>query len=137
MFTLGPIDLEFRPGEITFLVGGNGSGKTTLAKLLVGLYPPEEGQIILQRRGGGRRRIGIITGSCFRRFFPIFIFLIVCLKRAALIWTAKAIACWPNCISEQGKGQGWRFHYACVVTRAAQAPGARGSISREQAILHV
>lgn len=46
-FTLGPIDLDFRPGEITFLVGGNGSGKTTLAKLLVGLYPPEEGRIIL------------------------------------------------------------------------------------------
>lgn len=34
MFTLGPIDLQFHPGEITFLVGGNGSGKTTLAKLL-------------------------------------------------------------------------------------------------------
>ena len=47
MFTLGPVDLEFQPGEITFLVGGNGSGKTTLAKLLVGLYPPEEGQIFL------------------------------------------------------------------------------------------
>ena len=46
LFTMGPIDLEFRPGQITFLVGGNGSGKTTLAKLLVGLYPPEEGQII-------------------------------------------------------------------------------------------
>jgi putative ATP-binding cassette transporter len=46
-FTLGPIDLEFRPGRITFLVGGNGSGKTTLAKLLVGLYPPEEGSITL------------------------------------------------------------------------------------------
>jgi putative ATP-binding cassette transporter len=45
LFTLGPIDLEFHPGEITFLVGGNGSGKTTLAKLLVGLYPPEEGEI--------------------------------------------------------------------------------------------
>ena len=47
LFTLGPIDLDFRPGEITFLVGGNGSGKTTLAKLLVGLYPPEEGRIVL------------------------------------------------------------------------------------------
>jgi putative pyoverdin transport system ATP-binding/permease protein len=47
MFTLGPIDLDFRPGEVTFLVGGNGSGKTTLAKLLVGLYPPEEGELIL------------------------------------------------------------------------------------------
>lgn len=47
MFTLGPIDLQFYAGEITFLVGGNGSGKTTLAKLLVGLYPPEEGKVIL------------------------------------------------------------------------------------------
>lgn len=47
MFTLGPVDLEFHPGEITFLIGGNGSGKTTLAKLLVGLYPPEEGKVML------------------------------------------------------------------------------------------
>jgi putative pyoverdin transport system ATP-binding/permease protein len=46
-FMLGPIDLEFRPGELTFLVGGNGSGKTTLAKLLCGLYVPESGEIRL------------------------------------------------------------------------------------------
>jgi putative pyoverdin transport system ATP-binding/permease protein len=44
-FTLGPIDLTFRPGEIVFLVGGNGSGKTTLAKILTGLYSPEAGEI--------------------------------------------------------------------------------------------
>ncbi|MCR6651371.1 MAG: cyclic peptide export ABC transporter [Cellvibrionaceae bacterium] len=47
LFELGPIDLEFLPGSITFLVGGNGSGKTTLAKLLVGLYAPERGEIQL------------------------------------------------------------------------------------------
>ncbi len=35
-FVLGPIDLELRPGEVVFLVGGNGSGKTTLVKLLAG-----------------------------------------------------------------------------------------------------
>lgn len=46
-FAMGPIDLAFYEGEIIFLVGGNGSGKTTLAKLLVGLYPPEEGEILL------------------------------------------------------------------------------------------
>lgn len=45
VFTLGPIDLTLRPGEITFLVGGNGSGKTTLAKLVTGLYTPEAGTI--------------------------------------------------------------------------------------------
>jgi putative ATP-binding cassette transporter len=44
-FTLGPIDLTFREGELVFLVGGNGSGKTTLAKLMLGLYVPEEGEL--------------------------------------------------------------------------------------------
>ena len=46
-FTLGPIDLAFRPGEIVFITGGNGSGKTTLAKLLTGLYTPESGTVRL------------------------------------------------------------------------------------------
>lgn len=49
-FLLGPIDLAFEPGELVFLVGGNGSGKTTLAKILLGLYAPEGGEIRL----GGR-----------------------------------------------------------------------------------
>lgn len=44
-FTLGPISLDFKPGELVFLVGGNGSGKTTLAMLLIGLYKPEQGAI--------------------------------------------------------------------------------------------
>ncbi|POR51583.1 putative ATP-binding cassette transporter [Paraburkholderia eburnea] len=47
VFTLGPINLTFKPGELVYLIGGNGSGKTTLAKMLVGLYPPESGRILL------------------------------------------------------------------------------------------
>jgi putative ATP-binding cassette transporter len=46
-FVLGPIDLGLRPGELVFLIGGNGSGKTTLAKILTGLYVPEQGEVLL------------------------------------------------------------------------------------------
>jgi putative ATP-binding cassette transporter len=46
-FTLGPIDLNFKAGDLVFLVGGNGSGKTTLLKLITGLYIPEGGEIRL------------------------------------------------------------------------------------------
>lgn len=42
-FCVGPIDLTLEPGETVFLVGGNGSGKTSLAKVLLGLYLPDEG----------------------------------------------------------------------------------------------
>jgi putative ATP-binding cassette transporter len=46
-FTLGPISLSLNMGELVFLTGGNGSGKTTLAKLLMGLYIPELGEILV------------------------------------------------------------------------------------------
>ncbi|MCS7039769.1 MAG: cyclic peptide export ABC transporter [Anaerolineae bacterium] len=49
-FRLGPLSLVFQPGELVFIIGGNGSGKTTLAKLLCGLYPPEQGQILWDGR---------------------------------------------------------------------------------------
>lgn len=46
-FGVGPLDLDLRPGEVTFIVGGNGSGKTTFAKVIAGLYAADEGQICL------------------------------------------------------------------------------------------
>jgi putative ATP-binding cassette transporter len=46
-FTLGPLNLSFRAGQIVFLIGGNGSGKTTLAKLMTGLYTPQSGELLL------------------------------------------------------------------------------------------
>jgi len=44
-FTIGPVDLRIRAGEIIFISGGNGAGKSSLLKLLTGLYRPGSGTI--------------------------------------------------------------------------------------------
>ncbi|HAN8629353.1 TPA: microcin J25 efflux ABC transporter YojI, partial [Escherichia coli] len=46
-FSVGPINLTIKRGELLFLIGGNGSGKSTLAMLLTGLYQPQSGEILL------------------------------------------------------------------------------------------
>jgi putative syringomycin transport system ATP-binding/permease protein len=46
-FSLGPIDLTVQTGELIYIVGGNGCGKSTLAKLICGLYIPQEGEVLL------------------------------------------------------------------------------------------
>ncbi|HVI27873.1 cyclic peptide export ABC transporter [Hansschlegelia sp.] len=46
-FTLGPLDLTVHAGELLFIVGANGSGKTTLVKILLGLYAPDAGEVLL------------------------------------------------------------------------------------------
>lgn len=65
-FYLGPIDLTFHPGELVFLIGGNGSGKTTLAKLLIGLYEPEAGEILLDGKA-----ITIDNRDDYRQHFSV------------------------------------------------------------------
>ncbi|MEV5828653.1 ATP-binding cassette domain-containing protein [Spirillospora sp. NPDC052242] len=42
---LKKVSVRLRRGEIVALVGENGSGKTTLAKILAGLYAPQEGAV--------------------------------------------------------------------------------------------
>jgi len=71
-FTLGPIDLEVCAGELVFIIGGNGSGKTTLAKLLVGLYQPEEGHILLNDRSVESADECEIYRQHFSAIFPDF-----------------------------------------------------------------
>lgn len=44
------INMEIKPGEKIALVGHNGAGKTTLVKLLMRLYDPTQGEILLDGR---------------------------------------------------------------------------------------
>jgi ATP-binding cassette, subfamily C, bacterial LapB len=39
--------MELKPGGITAILGKNGSGKTTILKVLMGLYPPAAGRVLL------------------------------------------------------------------------------------------
>lgn len=41
------VNLTLRPGETVALVGPNGAGKTTLARLILGLYRPTGGEILV------------------------------------------------------------------------------------------
>lgn len=47
---LRDVSCHLERGDVLQLKGGNGSGKSTFIKLLMGLYPPAEGQILLDGR---------------------------------------------------------------------------------------
>ena len=46
-FKLGPLSLTVQSGKTLFITGPNGGGKTTLAKVILGLYHPSEGRVLL------------------------------------------------------------------------------------------
>ena len=65
---LGNISFSAKKGETIAFVGPSGSGKTTLVKLLVGLYQPQEGEILYNGSNGKvinldqlRSQIGFVT----------------------------------------------------------------------------
>lgn len=69
---LDNICLEIPQNKVTAIVGTSGSGKTTLIKLMLGFYPPSEGEITV---GGGdlsssnqalwRQRCGVVMQDGF------------------------------------------------------------------------
>ena len=77
VFSVGPINYQFKSGEIVFITGGNGSGKSTLAKLITGLYPPDSGEILINHKrvepeGLGRYYSAIFSDSfIFGRLYGI------------------------------------------------------------------
>jgi len=67
-FTLGPINAEFKSGEIVFITGGNGSGKSTLGKLITGLYTPIEGKILINGKNAELREQNELFSSVYSDF---------------------------------------------------------------------
>lgn len=47
---LSDITISVRRGDRLGLVGGNGAGKTTLLRVMSGIYPPSQGQAIIEGR---------------------------------------------------------------------------------------
>jgi putative pyoverdin transport system ATP-binding/permease protein len=64
-FNIGPINLDIASGEILFIIGGNGSGKTTLAKLLTGLYEPDNGEIKINGKTIENAQLGEYFSTVF------------------------------------------------------------------------
>ena len=62
------MDLTIRPGERVALVGENGAGKTTLIKLLLGLYRPTAGRILVD----GVDLNDLAPDDWYRRFGTVF-----------------------------------------------------------------
>jgi peptide/nickel transport system ATP-binding protein len=50
------VDLQVRPREVVGLVGESGCGKSTLGRIVVGLYEPSDGTVLL--KGTDRARLG-------------------------------------------------------------------------------
>jgi PrtD family type I secretion system ABC transporter len=47
---LRQINLTFTPGQVTVVLGPSGSGKSTLARVLLGIWPHTQGQVLLDER---------------------------------------------------------------------------------------
>ncbi|MFG6100332.1 ABC transporter transmembrane domain-containing protein [Leptothoe sp. ISB3NOV94-8A] len=66
------LSFEVQPGQMVALVGRSGSGKTTISKLLLGLYPPTDGKILVDgydlstlAMQSFRQQVGVVDQDTF------------------------------------------------------------------------
>ncbi len=66
------INLEIKPEQMVALVGRSGSGKTTLSKLILGLYPPTDGKVLIDGQDVNgialrslRSQVGVVDQDTF------------------------------------------------------------------------
>ncbi|QSV61142.1 MAG: ATP-binding cassette domain-containing protein [Dolichospermum sp. LBC05a] len=66
------LSFEIKPGQMVALVGRSGSGKTTISKLVVGLYPPTDGKVLIDGQDitslslrSFRQQIGVVDQDTF------------------------------------------------------------------------
>lgn len=62
---LTDVDLTAPAGAVTAMVGPSGQGKTTLLRMMLGLLPPETGEMALVDSLGTRYPLGADTRHCF------------------------------------------------------------------------
>lgn len=66
------LSFEVKPGQTVALVGRSGSGKTTISKLILGLYPPTSGKVLIDGQDLSslslrslRQQIGVVDQDTF------------------------------------------------------------------------
>ncbi|MBE8988315.1 peptidase domain-containing ABC transporter [Nostoc sp. LEGE 12450] len=66
------LSFEVSPGQMVALVGRSGSGKTTISKLVLGLYPPTDGKILIDGQditsislSSLRQQVGVVDQDTF------------------------------------------------------------------------
>lgn len=57
-WALRDINLDIKQGEIIGIIGANGAGKSTLLKILTGITPPTEGEIVMRGRIASLLEVG-------------------------------------------------------------------------------
>lgn len=74
-YVISDIDMEVEKGTVHGLIGHNGSGKTTIIKCLTGIFPPDQGEVLIDGEPvynniEAKRKIGYVadTNQMFRGY---------------------------------------------------------------------